>query len=170
MNPHNEPKDGGIEQLRDILVGGAVRELDRKLARLEAHLGGRLTELQQEARRRIDFIEAHLRKEGEVLSMRFTAELAELKEMVRAMTRDDRDAKTSVEQRMNKLEETVARNQAELRNQILDQAKSFLDELHQTRAELADTIDREFGGYDTEPTEEQGSRELHEAAEDRSQH
>src|SRR5262245_21918141 len=69
MGTPSEAKDG-IEQIREILVGAVQREVERKLARLESHLVTRLSELQQETRRRTDVIEAHLRKELEALSVR----------------------------------------------------------------------------------------------------
>src|SRR5262249_37825671 len=64
-----ERKDG-IDQVREILVGAIQRDLERKLARTESHLNARLAEIQQEARRRTEVIEAHLRKESDALSAR----------------------------------------------------------------------------------------------------
>src|SRR3974390_2556944 len=68
----------GIGQVREILVGAIQRDLERRLSRLEAHVGARVVDLQQEVRRRIDVIEAHLRKEIEALSTRLESEVEEL--------------------------------------------------------------------------------------------
>jgi hypothetical protein len=160
----NETRDG-IERVREIVVGAIQRDLERKIAKLESHLGARISELQQEVRRRIDVIEAHLRKEIDALSARLEGELVELKDALRALTRDHRETNSASEQRVVKVEESVVRAQHDLRTQILDQAKSFLDELHQMRAEFAETLERELGSFEPEGAEEPMPRESREAGE-----
>jgi len=147
MSTSIEHQDG-IEQVREILVGSVQRDLERKLLRIEAHLSSRLTDLQQETRRRTDVIEAHLRKEAEALSARVEGELAELREGLRSVGRELREADATVGARITRVEEGLVRAQHELRTQILDQAKSFLDELEETRRELAETVARELEAFD----------------------
>jgi hypothetical protein len=144
MATSSETKDG-IGQVREILVGAIQRDLDRRITKLETIVGQKLAEQQQEVRRRMEVIEGHLRKEIETLSARVQAELFELKDGVRAVTREQRETQSASEQRVAKLEETEAHAQRDLRSQILDQAKSFLDELHQMRDEFAETLEREIG-------------------------
>jgi hypothetical protein len=153
-----EPKDG-IEQVREILVGAIQRELERKVVRVESHLAARLAELQQETRRRTEVIESHLKKETEMLAARLDAEVVEIKETLRGLARDHRESVTAVEQRAAKLEEATSRAQHELRGQILDQAKSFLDELTRAREEFAEALDRELAAFEAEPAEESSHRE-----------
>lgn len=50
-----------------------------------------------------------------------------------------------LEQRINKLVEALAHAQRELRQQLLDQSKAFLDETQRTRDELFATVTRELG-------------------------
>src|SRR5262245_61291037 len=122
-----------LEQIREIVVGAIQRDLERKLTRVESHLSTRITELQQEARRRTDVIETHLRKETDALSARVEKDLVEIKEALRGLSRDHRETSGAVGQRVAKLEETVSHAQQELRSQILDQAKSFMDEMQRMR-------------------------------------
>jgi hypothetical protein len=167
MSTATELKDG-IDQVREILVGAIQRELERKLARAESHLAARLAEIQNEARRRTEVIEAHLRKESDALSARMDGELNEIQEGLRSLTREHRDTKGALEQRVAKLEENFVRSQHDLRNQILEQAKSFLDELQKTREEFAEHLERELESLEVEPTEEPRSREPHEQVESRA--
>jgi hypothetical protein len=167
MTTSSETRDG-IGQVREILVGAIQRDLERRIAKLEANAVVRIGELQQEVRRRIDVIEAHLRKEIEALSARLEGEVVELKDGMRALTREHRETGTASDQRVAKLEETVAHAQHELRTQILDQAKSFLDELHQMREEVTDTLERELGSLEPESAEEPTPREHREAGESAS--
>ncbi len=151
----NEQRDG-LERIREILVGSIQRDLERKLARLEAQAATRVGELQQESRRRLDVIEAHFRTELDALSSRVSGELIEIKDALRALTRDHRETTAAGEQRIGRVEESVARAQHELRSQILDQAKSFLDELQHTREELTETLERELGELEVDTDEGDG--------------
>jgi hypothetical protein len=119
-------EDRGLEQLREILVGGIQRDLERRVTRAESHSSIRATELQQDAKQRIEMIEAHIRAELDALASRTT----------------------TLEQRTASLEGTLARMQQEVRDQILQQAKVFLDELQKVRAELVAMLDHELHAFE----------------------
>ena len=139
----------GLEQIRQIVVGDFERDVERRLARIE----GSLAEVPQEARRRMEVIEAHLRKETEALAGRVEAETVDTREALRGTSREQREAVHALEQRMTKLEDMIAKHQQALRQEILDQAKLFLDELHGLRAELTEIVDRELGTIDSDGEE-----------------
>lgn len=145
--PPHDASDA-LSQLREILVGGAVRELERRLARAEAHMAARAHELEQESRRRLDMIETHMRKESEALTSHLEGELVQTSEAIRAVMREHRESITAADQRVSRLEESLVRAQRELRDQLLQQAKRFLDELLQVRREVAETLEREFGAVE----------------------
>jgi len=157
IEQRTEHRDG-LEQIREILVGAIQHELERRLGRAETHLATRLNDLQQEARRRSEMIETHLRRETETLSKRLEGEIVDLKDALRALGRDQRETASAVEQRVAKAEEALVHAQHELRQQILDQTKSFLDEVQQVRADLAETLERELGSLELAPEEEPGPR------------
>lgn len=164
MSNASDNKDS-IEQIRDLIVGPTQRDLERRVSRLDSHFSARLGELQVEARRRLEVIEMHLRKETEALSNRLDGELVETKEAIRSLTRTQHESTVAFEQRISKLEESLLRTQHELRAQILEQAKSFIDELQHTREEFSETVERELGSLEFEPAEESQSREQpHEAS------
>lgn len=130
-------EDKGLEQLREILVGGMQRDLERRVNRAESHSSIRASELQQDAKQRIDMIEAHVKAEVESLANRLKSDRGEAKEAILAL-----------EHREANLESTLARMQQELREQLLQQAKVFLDELHRVRAELLEALDRELHAFE----------------------
>ena len=138
----------GLAQLREILVGATVRDLERRLARAESHMTARANELEQESRRRMEVIESHLRKESDALTTRLERELMQTNEAIRSVTKEHRESLAAVDQRAAKLEEAAAKAQREVRDQMLQQAKRFLDELQQLRRELMDTLERELGQVD----------------------
>lgn len=134
-----------LAQLREILVGATVRDLERRLVRAEAHMTARTQELEQESRRRMDVIESHMRKESDALTARLERELVQTSESIRAVMREHRESITAADQRASKLEESLVRAQRDLRDQLLQQAKKFLDDLQHLRRELTETLERELG-------------------------
>ena len=151
----------GLEQIREILYGAAHRELERRLARADAHLVARTRELEQENRRRMDVLEAHVKKETEALLGRIERESAETADALRKMARDHSEAVAGVEHKLAKIEESSAQGGREMRQQLLDQAKSFLDELRRLRRELLAAMQRELGLTEGELTEEFREAEEH---------
>jgi Skp family chaperone for outer membrane proteins len=164
MNTSNETRDG-IGQVREILVGAVQRDLERRITKLETNVGARVSELQQETRRRIDVLEGHVRTELDALSARVDGEIVELKDGLRAITREQRESTSASQQRVAKLEENGVHVQHDLRSQLLDQAKSFIDELHQMRDQFAETMERELASFETEGTDKSIPREQRDATE-----
>ena len=57
-----------LEQVRDILCGAQLREFARRLSHTDAQLAAQAEEIRSEARRRLDMLEVHMRREIESLS------------------------------------------------------------------------------------------------------
>ena len=150
---HSGERPEGLDQVREILFGAFQHELERRLARAEVHLNTKVNDLQQEARRRIEMIEGHLRKETDALSARLEAELADVKNSLRTMAREQHQSGAAVEQRIAKAEESLVRVEHDLRQNILDQTESFLDELQQVRADMSQTLERELASLEFAPEE-----------------
>jgi len=148
----------GLDQIREILFGTIVRELERRMARADVHMSTRSKEIEQEARRRTEVVEGHVRTEIAALASRVERALVETADALRSVVRENRDAIGAIEKRLAKVEESGAGAQRELRNQMLDQAKSFLDELRHLRAELLEALEQGFEP-EGEPLEELGGAE-----------
>lgn len=133
-----------LEQVRDILCGAQLRELARRLSHTDAQLAAQAEELRSEARRRLDVLEAHVRREIDALGATVEAHRAAGAGALGNVARESRDALAACEQRIQRLEDLVTRTHRELRQQLLEQSKSFLDETRRTRAELSATIEREL--------------------------
>jgi hypothetical protein len=144
-----------LEQVREILFGPQQRELTRRLARTDVHFAAQAEELKNEARRRLDLLEAYVRKELEGLTAAAEAHRATQLEGVDNHVRESRDTIRLLEQRVTKLEENVARTQHDFREQLLAQAKSFVDDVRRAREELGAIIERQVfvaWGETLEPT------------------
>ncbi|WP_437275581.1 hypothetical protein WME90_30590 [Sorangium sp. So ce375] len=133
-----------LEQVRDILFGAQFRELARRLSHTDAQVAAQAEELRTEARRRLDVLETHLRREIEALGASIEAERAAAAAALGNAARESREALELIAQRVQRLEDLVGHTQRELRQQLLDQSKSFLDETQRTRSELSAMVEREL--------------------------
>jgi hypothetical protein len=149
----------GLEQIREILVGALFREVERRMARTDVHTGTRVKEIEQEARRRTEVLESHLRTELGALANRVENAFVDAADALHHVVREHRDATAALERRIAKAEEAGAAAQRELRTQLLDQAKTFLDELQHLRTELLATMQEELGASASELAEERGGAE-----------
>lgn len=128
----------GLERIRDILFGEILNDLDKRLARIDHNLTSRSTELAQDARRRTDVLEAHVRKELDA-------------QTTKTVQTDQRIARLE-----ERIDASLARIEREVRQQLLDQAKAFQDELARMRDELRFELVRELG-IDDEQGNDRGS-------------
>ena len=133
-----------LEQVREILVGAQHRELVRRMARMDARIAAQGEELRAETRRRLEALEQHVTKECEALGAAIEAQRSAQIDAQSAAAREARDVVALLEQRVKRLEEVNARSQRELRQQLLDQAKSFIDEVRRLRDELGMALEREI--------------------------
>jgi hypothetical protein len=145
-----------LEQVQEILVGPQLRELARRLARIDAGGAAQVEDCRTEIRRRLDALEIHLRGEADAMGGRIeSSRLAQL-DALGSLAREMRDSIGLFEQRIQRLEEALARAQRELQRQILDQAKTFIEEVGRTRDELRSTVEREIAVTQGEVLEAEG--------------
>ncbi len=143
MRPPATPS-APLEQVRELLFGSIQRELERRLMRAEAHLAAQASELDQESRQRSEVVESHLRKETDALNSRLEREITGTADALRSLTRDHREAFATLDQRVAKLEDAMLRSERQTRQAMLDQAKSFLEELRRVRGEILALIQQEL--------------------------
>src|SRR5262245_41454607 len=105
-----------LEQLREILFGATQRDFEQRLIRVDGYFASRFHDLEQETRRRIEVLEAHLKKETEAFTARVEGQFVESSDTVRNLSREERDAFAKLEKRITKIEESVAEGTRELRH------------------------------------------------------
>src|SRR5262249_21948336 len=111
-----------LEQVREILFGPQHREFARKLARTDANVAARAEELRHEIRRRLDVLEAHLRREAEALTASIDSQRSAQSEALNKVAHESREGIGLLEQRVQKLEEAMTRVQRDFRQQLVEQA------------------------------------------------
>lgn len=122
---------GNLERVREILFGARSRDVDQRVARLESRLASEMSLVREELRRRFAELETHVRGEIEALAGRLDEE---------ATARVD--AATTLEQRVNRVDESSARGQRDLRRQILDMTRELGSQINRAREELFAALDQ----------------------------
>jgi hypothetical protein len=116
--PLTPVSDGGagsnIDQLRDIIFGGQMREYEKRFARMEERLVKEISELREEVRQRCATLERYARDELQ-----------------------------SVTERLAATNEMASKQHRELRGQLLEQTQSLTEEAHRRAIELRSVIDDE---------------------------
>jgi hypothetical protein len=134
---------GNLDKVREILFGTQMRNLEKRLIRLEERLTKDTAELKDEMRRRFDTLEGYVKREVESLGDRIKAEERERTDSLKDLSREVKDSNKEFEKRLVHLDDNATKSQRELSQQILDRSKSLTDELHQKYEDLNSLLERE---------------------------
>ena len=145
-NPGPMGADAGaasLDKVRDILFGPQARDYERRLIRLEERLVKETTELREDVRKRLEVLEGFIRRESESLADRLTRERDERVAAANDLSRDIKDVSRTHEQAAAAFDERLARDQREVRQQMLDQYNRLSEALREKTDDLVATIARE---------------------------
>ena len=130
--PETEGAAGGnLDKVRDLLFGGQMRDYDRRFARLEERLVKETADLREEVRRRLSALEAYMKAEVESQSDRLRAEQEGRSAGDKELGRELRDSAQQFDQKLSQLDDLVARNQRDLRQQLHTQHHELVDDIRQ---------------------------------------
>jgi hypothetical protein len=127
---------GNIEQIRDILFGKSMNELEVRLEEFEKSLGHEVQVLRDDTKKMFNTLEMYVKEELNSLRSELKTEAEE---------RDEADEKIIGEKdklakKLSAFEKDTNRTNSEIRSQILDLNKKFTDELSDNRKEILDNI------------------------------
>ena len=122
---------GNLDKVRDLLFGGQMRDYDRKFARLEERLVKETADLREEVKRRLAALEAYMKAEVESQSDRLRAEQDGRAAGDKDLGRELRDSAQQFDQKLSQLDDLVARNQRDLRQQLHAQHQELVDDIRQ---------------------------------------
>ena len=127
---------GNIEQIRDILFGKSMKELEVRLEEFEKSLGHEVQVLRDDTKKMFNTLEAYVKEEMNSLASQIKTEAEE---------RDDADEKIirdadKLAKKFSTFEKESNKTHSEIRSQILDMNKKFSDELSDSRKEILDTL------------------------------
>jgi uncharacterized protein (DUF3084 family) len=88
-------------------------------------------------------LEGFIHEEVEAVSQRLKAEKSERAAALKELDQALREAEKATEKSLNQLEENLAKKTADLRTQLLEQSKSFTDEIDEKHHSLTVLLERD---------------------------
>ncbi|BDA70887.1 hypothetical protein RIVM261_064070 [Rivularia sp. IAM M-261] len=143
FNNQNINEGNSLDKVRDILFGNQMREVEKKLARLEERLLKECASLREDSRKRLDSIENYIKQEVESLSQRIVNEQSTRDEGLRVLVEDNKKIITALEKKLTQLDDNINHTQRDLRDQILNQSKNLQNDILQKYEELLAVLQRE---------------------------
>ncbi|BAY11731.1 hypothetical protein [Calothrix sp. NIES-2098] len=143
LNGTNLSELNSLDRVRDILFGNQVREVEKRFARLEERLVKELTNVRDETKKRLDYLETYIKKEVESLTERLKNEQLERDAGLKALAEDHKNQAISLEKKFAQFDEQTTNSQRELREHILNQANSLQDDIRQKYQEILTLLERE---------------------------
>jgi hypothetical protein len=132
-----------LEKIRDILFGAQIREYERRFARMEERLQTEVASLREDAKNRCEALESYIREEISSLSDQLKGEQEKRSEAIAELSGSLADNVQNFEKRAVQMEEKLAQNARELRDQILAQSKQLADEINTRHDKTTTALDRE---------------------------
>jgi DNA-directed RNA polymerase subunit F len=128
--------DSNIDQLREIIFGGQLREYERRFARMEAGVAKELADVREEVRARCTALEKHLRDELESVMIELRTVQQSRAAEERRLSQSILDAAKGAEDRIAALADLVTRENRDLRAQLREQTKAITDDVQRRHADL----------------------------------
>jgi hypothetical protein len=132
-----------IDQLRDIIFGGQMREYDRRFVRMEERIAKELADVREEVRDRCTALERYMRDELESIMVELRASQQSRTAEERRLSQSIVDAAKAAEERMATLSDQVGMQHRELRAQLLEETKTIADEVQRRHADLLALVERD---------------------------
>lgn len=132
-----------LDRVRDILFGNQVREVEKRFARLEERLVKELTNVRDETKKRLDYLETYIKKEVDSLTERLKNEQLERDTGVKALAEEHKNLTISLDKKFAQFDEQTTNSQRELREHLLNQSNSLQDDIRQKYEEILTLLERE---------------------------
>jgi uncharacterized protein YaaN involved in tellurite resistance len=153
-------ESGNIDKIREILFGTQSREFEKRFLRLEERLAKESNELRDEIRRRFETIESYTQKETELLGEQLRREQTERGENLGGLSQELSNLGRALEKKIAQVNELMSGSSRELRQQILDQAKSSAEEIQRKYETVSAILDRQVQELRHEKTDRSALAEL----------
>ncbi len=144
---------GNVDRIREIIFGTQMRDYEKRFVRLEERLLKDSADLRDDVQRRLEQLESFIRGETETLSERLQGEHKDRSNGIASLTRELRDLSKDYEKKIAQHDEQITKQGRELRQQLIDQAKSFGAELRQKCDDLGIAVERELTSLRAEKTD-----------------
>lgn len=136
QRPTGEEIEGNVDQIREILFGGQMRDYDSRFDDLEKQLTQRLDRMSTEFEKRIERMNTYAKREIDKLSERIKTERKDRVADVKNGARDLKDVTNQVEGWFGEVEDRLDNESKDLRNAMHEQSDELAALIAETRDQL----------------------------------
>ena len=140
--PIQEPMEGGLDKIRDLLFGREMSDVEKRFARLEARLEADAMALREEVASRMDALEAYVKDELSSLNNGLGQERRERAEAIERAGAEARSARDAITRKITDIKDASDQNAQVVRQRIHDEATRAQNALRATGEEIQKTLDK----------------------------
>lgn len=121
--------NGNVDQIRDILFGSQMKDYERKFARLEERILQEVSSLKEESNKRLDSLQAFITREVDSLSNKIKTERDNRDDSLKDLATELSNTAKALEKKLSALENSTDKDVRDLRQSLLEQSKTLLNEI-----------------------------------------
>jgi len=133
---------GNVDQIRDILFGSQMKDYERKFSRLEERILKEVSNLKEDSNKRLDSLQAFINGEIESLTNKVKSEKENRNDSIKELATDLSNTAKAIEKKLSVLEDGTEKDVRELRQSLLEQSKTLLNEIDNKHKEGMGIVDR----------------------------
>jgi len=131
-----------VDQIREIIFGGQMRDYEKRFARLEESLLKEVDTIRNETSSRLEALETFVRGEFDAAGESLNNEKALREASDKRLNKELDELSQQVSETAADIKEQMGKGQREIRQQLLDQAKTMSGDLSKVRDELTQALQR----------------------------
>jgi len=132
--------DGNVEQIREILFGGQMRDYEQRFASLEERLTRNVEQISQNFENRLEKLDQFANQEFGKFSELIAQERAAREQSRDQGSRDLEEASRKAETRFAELQESLAKEANDLQQQLKDHIEELSSMIHDTEEQLSKSL------------------------------
>ena len=136
-------EEQNIDKVRDILFGSQVRDFERRFSKLEERFNEELAETREETNKKLNELEEFVNREISSMTERITTEQHSRQDDVKKLSSELKDASHIIDKKVANMGEQTAKNESEIRQQILEQSKTLAEDLKKRQEDILAKLERE---------------------------
>ena len=135
-----EPEN--IDKIRDILFGSKERQYEQKFSTIETAIHKEIGDLRNETKKALGSLENYVKKELASLTDQMRTEKDERLESNDALAGKIEEARRALDRKLSQLSDKTVAGQRDLQEQLLQQSKNLLEEIHDRHESLSADLER----------------------------
>ena len=143
-NSSPPPVSGHVDQIRDIIFGGQMRDYEQRFKKLEERLTQQAAELSEDLQKRAEALAELGIKGFESLTVNLKAEKGERAEADKELTKELKELSKTIDRGLAQLTDQTERLHKETLKYIAEQVKALRDQSRAEREDLAARLDRDL--------------------------